>query len=169
MVDPLRSPSFFLPNEACALVFLTTFSATCLPLATTSSEVFLVDVVAFFALAFVAFAVVLAAAEALEDAAAAFFFTEEPAALTLDSTPATPRAALSTLVAELGERPAFLSAAGVDPATLATVPKFAAINFAAVAAPTPGKLPNPLFPVSFPAMCSPNWDRLGTIDECSSS
>lgn len=68
----------------------------------------------------------------------------------------------------LGESPAFFKDPGVELATLATVLRFAAINLATVAAPTPGKLFNPLFSVFFLAMCPPNWKRIGTVDECSS-
>ena len=86
MVEPLRSPSIVRFNEACSLVFSTTFSATFFPLATTSSELVFVVFIAFFVLDLVAFAVDLAAAEALAFAAAAFFFTDEPAAFAVDSS-----------------------------------------------------------------------------------
>ena len=155
MLEPFRSLSFDVLRVVLAdLVFSTTFSATFCPFPTAFSAAALVVVVAFFEadLAFVA--AVFEAVFALE---AAFFAA--PAALpvaffAVSLVADAAFAAAETFLATAAESPAFWRSPMLAFANFATVPNFAAVNFFAVAAPTPGNdvMPEPL---AFPAMVSP--------------
>ena len=153
---PLRALSFVVFKPVAAdLVFLTTFSATYLPVPTAFSEAALVVFAAFLLCDLAFSAPFLAACFAL---APTFFAARAAVLVALDAVALVLLAALAadeTFFATAAESPAFWRSPRLAFASLATVPNFAAVNFFAVAAPTPGNDVMPA-PLAFLDMDSPS-------------
>ena len=144
MFEPFRSLSLVvLRVVTAALVFSTTFSATFWPWPT-----------AFLEAAFEAPAAFLVEDFAFDAAFFAALAAFPPAFWAAAFVPLAALAATDTFFAMEAESPAFCKSPRLALASLATVPNFAAVNFFAVAAPTPGNDVMPE-PSAFPAIVSP--------------
>ncbi len=155
MFEPFRSLSLVvLRVVAAALVFSTTFSATFWPWPTAFLEAAFEAPAAFLVEDFAFDAAFLAALAAFPPAFLAALAAFPPAFLAAAFVPLAALAATDTFFAMEAESPAFCKSPRLALASLATVPNFAAVNFFAVAAPTPGNDVMPE-PSAFPAIVSP--------------
>ena len=144
MLEPFRSSTFVVFKVVAApLVFSTTFSATFVALPTTLADDFFVASTAFFEVDFAFEAAFFAAPVALSETFFAVVFASLAAL-----------AAADTFLATETESPAFWRSPRLAFAIFATVPSLTAVNFFAVAAPTPGNDVMPE-PPAFPAIVSP--------------